>query len=53
MPFPRRWYRPGSSVTGTLAHAAAGAAGGGREGAPSDSGHTGTAERLKFFMPWP
>ena len=52
MPFPRRWYRPGSGVTGTLAHAAAG---GGREdrAAASDSGHTGTAERLKFFMPWP
>ena len=50
MPFPRRWYRPGSGVTGTLAHAAAG---GGHEGAASDSGHTGAAERLKFFMPWP
>ncbi len=30
-----------------------GAAGSGHEGAASDSGHTGTARCLKFFMPWP
>ena len=50
MPFPRRWYRPGSGVTGTLAHAVAGS---GRESAASDPGHTGTAGCLKFFRPWP
>ena len=45
MPFPRRWYRPGSDVTGTLAHGRGrdGARRGGEQAA-SDSGHTRTRE---------
>ena len=50
MPFPRRWYRPASGRTGTLAHAVAGR---GPESAASDSGHTGTAGCLKSIRPWP
>src|SRR5580704_12436824 len=53
MPFPRRWYRPGSAVTGTLAHAVAGSGPEDPERATSDPGHTRTTSCLKFFRHWP